>query len=340
VAARKDGQTLRVGETENHAGPISLEIPVFDSWNPQLILMFFEIIIIAAMNRYQKAAVVWGNIQRERAEQKYYDAPNICKFCGEVIKILPNQKVSDVRKKEFCNRNCFGNYNKSFHSNNCIYCGKDFRTRVRNNAHQALCKNNPNKIKAHHLCWSDERRKKHSIIMKEKNTNAIRIYTEVERNNRRICTIKHNAVYWTPEHKQAQSKKMCQIVAQHPESYSSKNVCGRTKGIPFVDSYGNHVILNGKWELYVAEYLNDNNIKWTKKIDAFPYFWNDCWHLYFPDFLLIDSGKYIEVKGFERDRDRCKWQYFPHTLVILKQKEIKQIKDKVFNINNITNESS
>lgn len=217
----------------------------------------------------------------------------------------------------------------------CKYCGRFARNTFSNNSHQVLCKFNPNRIKSYMEEWTDEKRSKHSAIMKVKNTNANRIYTEIERDKRRTRKIKHNAEYWTLDNKQAHSQKMREIVSQHPESYSSQNICGRTKGISFVDSYNNQVILNGKWELCVAEYLNDNGIKWTKKINAFPYFWENNWHLYFPDFLLPDLDLYIEVKGFERERDRCKWNHFPQKLIILKQKEIKEIRNNVFTLESV-----
>jgi len=35
----------------------------------------------------------------------YYDNPNICKNCGNVIN-LNGRKVEDVRKKNFCDKNC------------------------------------------------------------------------------------------------------------------------------------------------------------------------------------------------------------------------------------------
>ena len=83
--------------------------------------------------------------------------------------------------------------------------------------------------------------------------------------------------------------------------------------------------LNGSWELLVAKWLDDNNIKWTNKVSPFKYIWNHDEHLYFPDFYLPQHNWYIEVKGYERDRDLCKWNVVPN-LIVIKQKEIKEIK--------------
>ena len=88
--------------------------------------------------------------------------------------------------------------------------------------------------------------------------------------------------------------------------------------------FDNGFELTGSWELIVAKWLDENNIKWTNKINPFTYTWNDTDHLYFPDFYLPDLDWYIEVKGYERERDLCKWAVVPN-LVIIKQKEIKEI---------------
>jgi hypothetical protein len=58
------------------------------------------------MNRHQKAAKVSGKIRRDIALNEYYSSPNICKFCGEIIKVGENQKPSETRKKIFCNSSC------------------------------------------------------------------------------------------------------------------------------------------------------------------------------------------------------------------------------------------
>lgn len=134
---------------------------------------------------------------------------------------------------------------------------------------------------------------------------------------------------WSEERKLNFSKVMQKAVENNPQSYSSKNVCGRTKMFNFIDSYSCKTKLNGRWELLVATFLNECNIKWTNIIQqGFKYEWNNKEHLYFPDFYLPELDLYIEVKGYERDRDRCKWKAL-NNLIIVKQKEIKIIKGLV-----------
>ena len=43
---------------------------------------------------------------------------------------------------------------------------------------------------------------------------------------------------------------------------------------------------------------------------------------YIPDFYLIDEDLYVEIKGYETDKDRAKWLYFPYKLLVLKAREL------------------
>ena len=150
----------------------------------------------------------------------------------------------------------------------------------------------------------------------------------VKRNLLQLRTRKDNDALnpWTPERRAKQSIAMRLAVKQKPESYSAKNVCGRVKRYPIQDGLGNDTFVLGKWELCVAEILNNNSIVWTNIIDGFPYKWEEEEHLYFPDFYLPELKTYIEVKGYQRDRDVAKWKDFPYNLVILKEDKIKELK--------------
>jgi hypothetical protein len=41
---------------------------------------------------------------------------------------------------------------------------------------------------------------------------------------------------------------------------------------------------------------------------------------------------YVEVKGFETERDRAKWTHFPEELIVLRKKEIEEIKKGTFRL--------
>lgn len=64
-------------------------------------------------------------------------------------------------------------------------------------------------------------------------------------------------------------------------------------------------------------------------MQGFTYTWNGE-RTYFPDFYIESLDLYVEVKGYETDRDRAKWLHFPKKLCIIKAAEIKKIRQGSF----------
>jgi hypothetical protein len=64
-------------------------------------------------------------------------------------------------------------------------------------------------------------------------------------------------------------------------------------------------IVRGKWELELAEILNNENIYWIRKV-YLTYIKNEMTKTYCPDFYLPDYNKYIEVKGYFSQIDKEK----------------------------------
>ena len=62
-----------------------------------------------------------------------------------------------------------------------------------------------------------------------------------------------------------------------------------------------NIKVQGKWEYNVAQWLNDQNIKWDRKTLHY-----DKTHRYTPDFYLIELDEYLEVKGWLRECDKEK----------------------------------
>lgn len=80
--------------------------------------------------------------------------------------------------------------------------------------------------------------------------------------------------------------------------------------------------LHGSWELQYAKWLDENNISWRRPKEKFLYIFKDKERYYTPDFYLIDTKEYIEIKGYETEKDRSKWSQFPLTLKIIKGSEL------------------
>jgi hypothetical protein len=101
---------------------------------------------------------------------------------------------------------------------------------------------------------------------------------------------------------------------------------GRCKKIEYNSNIAGKVLLDGTWELAVAKFFDLHNIKWKRNTQRFDYIDNEKIRKYTPDFYLIDSNEYVEVKGYTTDLDKCKWKQFPNKLLIYNKEKLNQLK--------------
>jgi hypothetical protein len=127
-------------------------------------------------------------------------------------------------------------------------------------------------------------------------------------------------------------RSMQEAVDANPDSYAAGNVCGRTERITVNTLDGTETTVHGTWERGVARFLNWNEIQWTNDVTGFPYRWEGTEHPYFPDFHLPPHECYIEVKGYERDRDHAKWVAFPEPLIVIRRAEIEAIRSGTYHL--------
>lgn len=183
----------------------------------------------------------------------------------------------------------------------CGFCGFEGKNKSSLSNHIRRCKNNP------------DRKIETCSVSKRLETN-IKLSKKLKN------------YYSISENRDKHSSVMKKAVLDHPESYSIKSVAGRAKTIEYKG-----IILKGTWELIVAEWLDENKIEWTRPLESFEYFWNGKNRRYFPDFFLVNENLYLEVKGYERDRDLAKWKSVKN-LKVLKLKDIENIKNKKFEL--------
>ena len=131
-------------------------------------------------------------------------------------------------------------------------------------------------------------------------------------------TLKHSE-----ESKKKTSASMKLAVIRNPDAYTSSNR-GRAKqiiydGIKFI----------GQWEVDFYQWAKNNGLSPKRPAAGFKYMWNGE-RTYYPDFYIESLNLYVEVKGYETDRDRQKWLQFPEQLRIIKEAEIKQIRNGTF----------
>lgn len=196
----------------------------------------------------------------------------------------------------------------------CVFCGKCYQ--VINN-HKPFCKMNPNR--------SDKRSGVNSPRHGKKGGNQhtkaaeLGVKVVVSSEVREKLSKAGKNIVWTKERRNRHSQAMIEAVKRNPDSYSASNVSGRVKIYEF-----DGMKFKGQWELKVAKCLKASGIKYTNIVKPIEYTWQDSTHLYFPDFYLEDYDLYIEVKGFERGRDLCKWKVLDN-LVILKEDDISKL---------------
>jgi pyruvate/2-oxoacid:ferredoxin oxidoreductase beta subunit len=194
----------------------------------------------------------------------------------------------------------------------CSYCNK-------------ICKNKNSHINHERCCPSNPNRNYRSNKLGKKGGNQ---YTKgtarpISDETRRKLSEAGKKQKWTDERKRKLSESMKKAVEKYPESYTSSNR-GRTKQV-IVDG----IKFQGQWELEFYNYCIANNIKIERSNEWFEYEWNGT-RKYFPDFYLPEKNTYVEVKGYETDRDKAKWKYFPKKLKVIKKEEIKKIRKGCF----------
>lgn len=202
----------------------------------------------------------------------------------------------------------------------CNFCNKECKNNNSFKNHERLCVKNENRvyrngmlgkkgsnqfIKAKELGLPIPIMTKETIIkgIETKRKNGTLNKTEIQKNNTSIA--------------------MKKAVEKYPESYTSSNR-GRTKQIE-IDG----IKLQGQWEVDFYLWAKNKGLNPQRPTQGFKYIWNGE-RTYYPDFYIESLDLYVEVKGYETDRDRAKWSQFPKKLCIIKEKEIKEIKEGCF----------
>ena len=203
----------------------------------------------------------------------------------------------------------------------CQYCRQEKKNANSHRNHERLCKSNPNRQRSP---FEDPEIQRTRVKSNAAIKGTAKPWTNSQREHARQVSLTR----WTKEKRKEQSEKMKSVMAQavqnHPESYSYKNFCGRSKKTIYNGQW-----LHSSWGLLVAQWLDTQNIQWTRKVPGFEYIWQGSRKSYFPDFYLPELDVYLEVKGYETDKDREKWKSIPG-LIVIKEKEIKIIQPETY----------
>lgn len=120
-------------------------------------------------------------------------------------------------------------------------------------------------------------------------------------------------------------KKISQTMKKNPNSGGLRIGSGRGKKSWYESKIAGKIYVRSTYELEYVKWLDANNINWRGNKEKFSYQWEGQTRFYYPDFYLIDEQCYVEIKGFETQKDKMKWKFFPGNLKVLKYKELKEL---------------
>ena len=205
----------------------------------------------------------------------------------------------------------------------CKYCGKQCKNANSLRNHERLCKLNPNRQKS---CFEDKEFQK-NVLHKNGSNNQ---YTKAKALGLPKPVIKEQtrkklseaAKSNNPMYSEKSRKKLSETIRKKVDDGTWHTSLAKRMHINYK---GND--LHGSWEVAYAKYLDSQNINWVRNKHQFKYYYNDTWHTYTPDFYLLDSDTYVEIKGYKTKKDDAKWEQFPidKKLVILRYLELAKL---------------
>lgn len=149
----------------------------------------------------------------------------------------------------------------------------------------------------------------------------------VEGKQKSIDALKKSNLRWKDEdQKLKHSVRMREVAKENPDTYSQKNI-SRGKKVIIYDG----IQFDNSWELDFYKWCHSNNISCLRNKLGFPYEF-DGKRTYYPDFFLPEFDVYVEVKGYETDKDLAKWKSFPKKLVKIFKKDIDLIRKNNYNL--------
>ena len=259
-----------------------------------------------------------------------------CKKCGKQYKLELSQKQFNNNKyTKFCSRSCansriFTQQDKLKRNINCKKCGKQyFLTLTQNEFKKGKYRKHCSRSCANSRQWSQQDKLKISLSAKNsekvKKANELRMKKQLikvckycgkqfktKRDNKKFCN--HQCyVQWlrTPEGSLWKSKQIKSAYAN-----GTKQIAGGDCSWIYVNTSIGRLHVQGTYQVRMCKILDKmkqlKQIKdWQYTKDKIKYIAEDNKkHTYFLDFKVFSndgSFKYIQTKGFQKQRDSYKW---------------------------------
>ena len=243
-----------------------------------------------------------------------------CIYCGKLITVCNyNKHLRGHENSNYDKFNSKNHYHLDHEDLFCKFCHKECKNKNALVQHECRCKLNPNKIDTSNCfgCITGRKQWNKGLTMKDDPRilqGSITFHKNHKLGLHKDLSGKNNPA--ANEEVKNKISKTCLNKSKEGTWHTSlaKRMHYNYKGND----------LHGKWELYYAQYLDKNHIKWIRNKDKFEYLYKNKIHYYTPDFYLINSQEYIEIKGYTTEKDLAKWKCFPKdkNLVILKYKDL------------------
>lgn len=121
----------------------------------------------------------------------------------------------------------------------------------------------------------------------------------------------------TEERELLRRQKISETMKKNPKSGGLREGSGRGKKQWYESPIAGKVYVRSSYELEYVKWLDENNIQWKGNLIKFPYEFEEKLRYYYPDFYLIESEEYVEIKGYKTKQDEAKWKDFPYKLKVL-----------------------
>lgn len=247
----------------------------------------------------------------------------VCEICKR--EISSNNIKKHLKSHETHPENHLNNAQHVCHDGlTCIYCNKLCKNKNSLAQHECRCKNNPNRYQVHSNFIG------YKAVGRTAWNKGLTKYTDerVKRNGEAIHRGYENGSIKKLIGENNSSKRI-DVRQKISSTCLKKASVGEWHTSLAKDLHFNYngIDLHGSWELAYAKYLDANNIQWVRCKDHFKYIFEEKVHYYTPDFYLIESDEYVEIKGFKTKKDIAKWSQFPSskTLKVLLEKDLKDL---------------
>lgn len=200
----------------------------------------------------------------------------------------------------------------------CAFCDKECNIRSYRN-HQNRCTNNPNRQNPAQWAIGNRKGQKGSnAYLKARNLGIADPIVSMSTKEK----MSSSAIIRNQNETEKTKQKRRDTIADKVKNGEWHTSLARHMHIDY-----NGVDLHGSWEVAYAKYLDTNKIRWIRNTDSFCYKFDGKERRYTPDFYLIDTDEYIEIKGYKTEKDDAKWLQFPihRRLKILMHRDLQDL---------------